>query len=475
MTAGGDRGSDVRPVRGGGGIPTRVGKYRIDHVIGRGAIGIVYKGYDEQIDRPLAIKTLRPEILKDVDENDEFLKRFATEARSAGRCLHPNIVTVFDLVEHENTPYIVMEYVNAGTLENVIRAGTLIPVRQVGEIMAQLLFALDHAHSKGIIHRDVKPANILCPSAASIKVADFGVARMDSLDLTKPSGLSAVGTPNYMAPERFLGRPADVRADLFSAGVILFQLLTGSKPFIAVEQLELMRKLLNEVPPSIMSLRPELWTEIDVVVQRSLARNPEDRFQTAEQFIDALNSAIEARPNDHSPPLDLTKLSKPPVKEELLVKEGLNQTMAERLSSDTIDALGRSLARVLGPIARLMVRQASQEATDVDMLLSTLTRQIKTETEVSTFRQAAERVLREDLGLASAQVKEAISQVEIKAATDALVPLIGPVARVLVTRQAVTAVGRDDFYRRLADAIPNEQDRASFLTIRGKFPDGGKH
>jgi serine/threonine-protein kinase len=122
-----------------------------------------------------------------------------------------------------------------------------------------------------------------------------------------------------------------------------------------------------------------------------------------------------------------------------------------------------------------MVRQASQEATDVDMLLSTLTRQIKTETEVSAFRQAAERVLREDLGLASAQVKEAISQVEIKAATDALVPLIGPVARVLVTRQAVTAVGRDDFYRRLADAIPNEQDRAGFLTIRGKLPDGGKH
>jgi serine/threonine-protein kinase len=469
-----NRGPDIRNWRGGSGkVPARVGKYRIDHVIGRGAIGIVYKGYDEQIDRPLAIKTLRPEILKDVDDNDEFLKRFAAEARSAGRCLHPNIVTVFDLVEHEHTPYIVMEYVNAGTLENVIRAGTLIPVRQVGEIMAQLLFALDHAHSKGVIHRDVKPANILCPSAASIKVADFGVARMDSLDLTKPSGLGAVGTPNYMAPERFLGRPADVRADLFSAGVILFQLLTGSKPFIAVDLPELMRKLLNEMPPSILSLRPELWTEIDLVVQRSLARNPEDRFQTAEQFIDALNGAIEARPNDNTPPLDLTKLSKPPGKED--VAPTLNHTMAERLSSDTIDALGRSLARVLGPIARMLVKQASHEATNVDMLLTTLTRQIKTETEVAAFRSAAERVLREDLGLASAQVREAISQVEVKAATDALVPLIGPVARLLVTRQATTAVGREDFYQKLADAIPNPADRANFLKIRGKLPENGKH
>ena len=145
----------------GDGVPDRVGKYRIDHVIGRGAIGIVYKGYDEQIDRPLAIKTLRPEILNDVDDSEGFLKRFITEAQSAGRCLHPNIVTVFDLVEHERRPYIVMEYVNAGTLENVIQAGALIPIRQVGEIMAQILLALDHAHSKGVIHRDVKPANIL--------------------------------------------------------------------------------------------------------------------------------------------------------------------------------------------------------------------------------------------------------------------------------------------------------------------------
>ena len=195
----------------GDGVLKRVGKYRIDHVIGCGAIGIVYKGYDEQIDRPLAIKTLRSEIFNEVNDTEGFLKRFVAEAQSAARCLHPNIVTVFDLVEHEGRPYIVMEYINAGTLENVIQAGALIPIRQVGEIMAQILLALDHAHSKGVIHRDVKPSNILCPSSASIKIADFGVARLDSLELTNPNGLGAVGTPNYMAPERFLGRPADVQ------------------------------------------------------------------------------------------------------------------------------------------------------------------------------------------------------------------------------------------------------------------------
>ena len=407
----------------GDAVPERVGKYRIDHVIGRGAIGIVYKGYDEQIDRPLAIKTLRPEILNDVDDSEGFLKRFTTEAQSAGRCLHPNIVTVFDLVQHERRPYIVMEYVNAGTLENVIQAGALIPIRQVGEIMAQILLALDHAHSKGVIHRDVKPANILCPSAASIKVADFGVARLDSLDLTKPNGLGAVGTPNYMAPERFLGRPADVRADLFSAGVILYQLLTGAKPFAALDLPELMRKLLNEVPPSVMSLRPTLWSEIDAVAQKALARNPEDRFQTAERFVEALSAAIEARPNDNLMPLDLTKLSRPASPEAVAgpAPEGLSLTMADQLSVGTIDALSRALARWLGPIARLVVKQALQETTDVDMLLTSLTQQIKTDGEIALFRQGAEKLLREDLVLASARAEETISDIEIKAAVEALI------------------------------------------------------
>ena len=451
----------------GDGFPDRVGKYRIDHVIGRGAIGIVYKGYDELIDRPLAIKTLRPEILNDVDDSEGFLKRFTTEAQSAGRCLHPNIVTVFDLVEQERRPYIVMEYVNAGTLENVIQAGALIPIRQVGEIMAQILLALDHAHSKGVIHRDVKPANILCPSAASIKVADFGVARLDSLDLTKPSSLGGVGTPNYMAPERFLGRPADVRADLFSAGVILYQLLTGAKPFVAFDLPELMRKLLNEVPPSVMTLRPELWSEIDAVARKALTRNPEDRFQTAERFVEALNAAIEARPNDNLLPLDLTKLSRPAVKDTTPSPgpERLSLTMADQLSASAIDALSSSLARWLGPIARFIVKQALQKTTDIDMLVASLSRQIKSDVDIALFRQAAEKLLREDLCASSVRAQETIADHEIKAAIDALIPVIGPVAKHLVRREALTAVGRHDFYRRLADQIPEERAKARFLAF----------
>ncbi len=459
-------------------VPQRVGKYRIDHVIGRGAIGIVYKGYDEQIDRPLAIKTPRPEILSDVDDSEGFLKRFTTEAQSAARCLHPNIVTVFDLVQHEQRPYIVMEYVNAGTLEKVISAGALIPIRQVGEIMSQILLALDYAHSKGVIHRDIKPANILCPSAVSIKVADFGVARLDSLDLTRPNGLGGAGTPSYMAPERFLGRPADGRADLFSAGVILYQMLTGAKPFVAFDLPELMRKLLNELPPSIMTLRPELWPEIEAVAHKALARNPEDRFQTAERFLESLHVAIEARPHENLLPVDLAKLSRPGTDAPASptpTPEMLNVTMAEQLSISAKDELSRRLARWLGPIARLIVKQSLQDTTEVDTLLASLSRQIKTDAGIEQFRQDAEKLLREDLGMAFERAQETISDAEIKAAVDALITLIGPLARRLVSRQALTAVGRDDFYRRLADEIPDDRAKTRFLTLRERWAANRTH
>ena len=464
-------------------IPARVGKYRIDRAIGSGAIGVVYRGYDEQIDRPLAIKTLRPEILEGVSENDEVLRRFAAEARSAGRCLHPNIVTVFDYVEHEGAPYIVMEYVDAGTLEQVIRTGALLPVRQVGEIVAQLLFALDHAHGKGIVHRDVKPSNILCPSSSSIKVADFGVAHIEALDITQPGGRGTIGTPNYMAPERFLGRPADIRSDLFSAGVVLFQLLTGTRPFIADDVPQLMHKLLNERPPSVLTMRPDLWPTLDAVIQRALARNPDDRFPAAAAFIDALNAAIDTRPIDNVPPLDLTNLSRPKAPAPPPVAPGapapreqeLSQTMAERLSPETIDALGKSLARSLGPMAQFFVRQASTQATNMEMLLKALTQMIQAPAEAQAFRAAAERFLSQDREIAKVQLAATIGDAEIKKATELLIPILGPFARILVRQKAETAVGREDFYRRLAEEIPATRDRARFLLAVGQEPSSGPH
>src|SRR6056297_3603263 len=458
--------------------PERVGKYRVDGTIGRGAVGVVYRGHDEQIDRPLAIKTLRTDVLANVADRDNLLQRFAAEARSAGRCLHPNIVTVFDYVEQSGSPYIIMEYVDAGTLENVISAGVMLPVRQVGEIMAQLLFALGHAHDKGVVHRDVKPANILCPSATSIKVTDFGVARFDALGLTNPNGIGAIGTPNYMSPEQFLGRPVDGRADLFSAGVILFQLLAGAKPFVASDIAELMRKLLNETAPHISTLRPGSWEALNSVVQHALARNPEDRFQTSDEFIDALNGAIEGTASDNTPPLDLTKMSTTSIADSPAETSGgtgsprttfgsgtadLSQTMSAKLLPETLGAVEAALAKSLGPIAKVMVRKASLQSTDPDMLLTSLTDQIPVESEAARFRKEAETTIRGDQGVAAVHLDALITADDIQMASKALMPLVGPVASVLAKRLAKTAIGHEDYYRRLADSIPDEAQRAKFI------------
>lgn len=465
--------------------PARVGKYRVDGVIGRGAVGIVYRGHDEQIDRPLAIKTLRHDVLHNVADRDNLLQRFAAEARSAGRCLHPNIVTVFDYVEQDGSPFIILEYVDAGTLENVISSGTMLPIRQVGEIMAQLLFALDHAHSKGVVHRDVKPANILCPSATSIKVTDFGVARFDALGLTNPNGIGAIGTPNYMSPEQFLGRPVDGRADLFSAGVILFQLLAGAKPFVANDIAELMRKLLNESAAHISTLRPGNWEQLNSVVQMALARNPDDRFQSAGAFIDALNAAIEATASDNTPPLDLTKISsETKVQAEAGDTESggsttgtrdqadLSQTMSAKLMPATLGAVEAALAKSIGPIARVVVRKASLQSTDPDMLLTSLSDQIPIESEAAKFRKEAEQTIRADQGVAAVQLDALISTDDVQAATEALVPLVGPVAGVLAKRLAQTAIGHEDFFRRLSESIPDTDQRAAFLADMQKHMPG---
>jgi eukaryotic-like serine/threonine-protein kinase len=453
------------------GIITRVGKYRVDGLIGRGSVGVVYKAYDGQIDRPVAIKTLRLDILSGVANRDSLLKRFSTEARSAGRCVHPNIVTVFDYVEQDDTPYIVMEFVDAGTLENVINSGTMLPLRQVGEIMVQLVSALEHAHSKGIVHRDVKPSNILCPTATSIKVTDFGVARFDATGLTNATGLGAIGTPNYMSPEQFLGRPVDGRSDLYAAGVVLFEMLTGAKPYVARDLPELMRKLLNDKPPHLSTLRPGQWRHLDAVVQRALARNPDDRFQTGGEFIDALNMAIEATGTDDSQSLDLTEISlklenkstKVQSSSSQNVSTGHSKTMSAKLTSETLGVVELALARVIGPIARIVLKRASEAATDPETLLSSLAAQIPVESEARRFRELAERAIRDDTGIAGLQLDAMISNADADAAHAALLPLIGPIAKVLVKRSAQKAMGHEDFYKMLAEYIPDEAQRIAFL------------
>ena len=265
----------------------KLGKYEIRRELGRGAMGIVYEGYDPLIKRSVALKTIRADQLS--GENAEtVVARFRREAQAAGRLSHPNIVSIYEFGEEEGVWYIAMEFVKGRELKDYFQANERFSTADMVRIMTKLLDALDYSHRQGVVHRDIKPANIILLPDGSVKVADFGIAHIETSNMTQVG--TTLGTPAYMSPEQIMGLPVDGRSDLFSAGVILYQFLTGERPFSGTSTTT-MRKVLEEnpLPPSRFNVQAP--PAMDAVVRKALAKRPEDRFQSAGEFAAALNAA----------------------------------------------------------------------------------------------------------------------------------------------------------------------------------------
>lgn len=267
-------------------LPQQLGKYEIRRELGRGAMGVVYEGWDAGIGRRVALKTVRRDQL-DGDEAAELLSRFKREAQAAGRLNHPGIVAVYEYGEDAGTAFIAMEYVEGRELKDVFDRNERMPLAAVVRIMTQLLEAIGHAHRNGIVHRDIKPANVFLLQDGRLKVGDFGIARMESSNLTQAG--SVLGTPAYMSPEQFMGQTVDGRSDLFSAGVILYQFLTGEKPFTG-QLTTIMHKVLKEDPIAPSELNVQVPPGFDGLVKKALAKRPDERFQDADAFIAALQA-----------------------------------------------------------------------------------------------------------------------------------------------------------------------------------------
>jgi len=245
-------------------------------------MGTVYKARDPKINRLLAIKTIRFSDEFEEDQLKEIKERFFTEAELAGKLSHPGIVAIHDIGEDYDLTYMAMEFLDGDDLDKYCKKGSLLPVRKILDIIAETADALEYAHNNSVIHRDIKPANIMLLKIGKVKVTDFGIAKSMSASKTR-SGI-ILGTPNYMAPEQIMGRQIDARSDIFSLGVVFFQLLTGELPFTGDNMNSLFYKITQEKHPAPHTLNPKVIKPCEQILDKALAKNPDHRFQKASDF-----------------------------------------------------------------------------------------------------------------------------------------------------------------------------------------------
>lgn len=261
-------------------IPEKLGKYEIHQQVGKGSMGIVYEGYDPFSDSKVAVKVALSESLKDKESGERYRKMFFNEAHTAGMLRHPNILEILDAGADEDDCYIVMELVEgADTLKTYCTPENLLPVKEVIEIIFKCAKALDYAHRKGVVHRDIKPTNILVTHDRDIKIGDFSIAHVVSSDTTHTMPMGFVGSPRYMSPEQVQEDTITNQTDLFSLGIVMYELLTGKHPFIADSFSRLIHKIINEKHPPLNTYRSDLPEILEKIVHHALQKSPDKRYK----------------------------------------------------------------------------------------------------------------------------------------------------------------------------------------------------
>ncbi len=463
-------------------LPSAIGRYRIDAVLGRGAMGLVYKGHDPEIDRPVAIKLVRADLLSGT-ARDEYLARFRQEARAAGRCAHPNIIAIYDYALHDDNPYLTMEFAEGPNLGEAFDRGAAYTPPEAVAIILQVLGALTYAHERGIVHRDIKPANIIVLPSGTVKVADFGISRLPGSELTLAG--SVMGTPSYMSPEQCRGEDVDHRSDLFSTGAVLFQLLTGEKPFPGRSVTEIIHRLLNEDPPDLQLKGVSVPAAASAALRRALAKRPADRFPSAREMAAELRQAFGIRaaasrtivasdPHrlvgfDNEAVVTAEKAT-PPAPEPSAAEASAMRTIG-RFDRVTLVAIEQNLARHVGPLARALVRDAAGTAGNLAELCGQLAARITQQQARADFLAQMPRAEAPPTRSAAAtRQPDAPAAPSAPLSDEALAQLqrdlavaLGPIAKLLVQRAAPRAASVDELRKKLAGLIDSDADRARFL------------
>lgn len=346
---------------------SQLGRYEVLGELGQGAMGVVYKARDPLIDRVVAIKTINLSLA--LDEKEEYEGRFYQEAKAAGRLNHPNIVTIYDVGRSGDVAYIAMEFLEGRELRDIMNERGVLPVDQVLDVVAQIALGLAYAHEHGIVHRDVKPSNIMLVRDGHAKITDFGIARMASSAVRTQTGM-VLGSPKYMSPEQVMGKDIDQRSDIFSLGVMLYEMLTGQAPFDGENVNAIMYQTLNVVPVPPSTQNPDIPEMVNFIVAKALSKGVEDRYQNAKDLAADLRTCRDTLPRS-SRQIDV---SKPPAGMEKKIPNHIDIS-GGRLAGD--DELKSTSAARLSPLfdsAAATLRLAALTATseDVDELSRTL-------------------------------------------------------------------------------------------------------
>jgi serine/threonine-protein kinase len=446
-------------------VPEKIGKYSITRPLGKGAMGMVYEGFDPVIERKVAIKTILKDYLEG-GEMEEAVARFKREAQAGGRLQHPNIVAVYEYGNTEDgTAFMVTEYVQGEELKGILASGRRFELIDVFELMKQLLTALDYSHKQGVVHRDIKPANLMVVlPGPKLKVMDFGIARIASSSLTQVG--TVVGTPTHMAPEQLMGIPADGRVDLWASGVILYELLTGVSPFLAETPAAVMHNVLQVQPAAPSTVSPGLPAGFDAVVSRALAKKADERFQTAREFQAAMLMALQGKNVTATMTLRTQTAMKP-----------AEQVPVLAIPPDVLAQVEGSLSRHLGPLAKVLIRKTQAETNNYDAFFHLLAEQIPDAEEQKMFLAKVSalkpRAKAPPDGVKpapapapapkAAATTKGFSPEVLATAERALASYVGPLARLLIKEAATQTSDLKELYRKLADHIDSEEERRDFL------------